>query len=81
MLHKRIQWKPRSQTFMVAKKYFYENETIECKHLIEANTLSDNISLNLLKILMPWLPFSNLWLLTMGSQGEAKSETKRLNGS
>ena len=33
------------------------------------------------KLFMPWLPFSNLWLLTMGSQGEAKSETKELNGS
>ena len=30
---------------------------------------------------MPWLPFSDIWLLTMGSQGEAKSETKKLNGS
>ena len=35
----------------------------------------------LLKLFMPWLPFSNLWLMTMGSQGEAKSETKELNGS
>ena len=30
---------------------------------------------------MPWLPFSNLWLLTMGSQGEAKGKTIEMNGS
>ena len=30
---------------------------------------------------MHWLPFSNLWLLTMGSQGEAKCNTKEFNGS
>ena len=33
-----------------------------------------------LKIFMPGLPLSNFWLLTMGSQGEDKSETKKLNG-
>ena len=30
---------------------------------------------------MPWLRLSNLWLLTMGSQGEAKCYTKEFNGS
>ena len=30
---------------------------------------------------MPWLALSDLWLLRMGSQGEAKSETKKLNES
>ena len=28
---------------------------------------------------MPWLPFSNLWLPTMGSQEEAKCYTKEFN--
>ena len=46
--------------------------------LIHSQTIFDS---DLLKIFMPWLPFSNLWLLTMGSQWEAKSETKRLNRS
>ena len=44
MLHKTIQWKPKSQRFVAVKYYSYENKTIECKLLIEANTLSDNIS-------------------------------------
>ena len=30
---------------------------------------------------MPWLGLSNLWLPTMGSQGEAKCYTKEFNGS
>ena len=30
---------------------------------------------------MPWLPFSDIWLLTMGSQVEAQCYTKKLNGS
>ena len=30
---------------------------------------------------MHWLRFSNLWLPTMGSQGDTKSETKKFNGS
>ena len=30
---------------------------------------------------MHWLQLSNRSLLTMGSQGEAKTETKKLNGS
>ena len=30
---------------------------------------------------MCWLPLSNLCVQTMGSQGEAKSETKNFNGS
>ena len=46
--------------------------------LIHSQTIFD---VDLLKIFMPWLPFSNLWLLKTGSQGEAKSETKGLNGS
>ena len=49
-----------------------------CSRLIHCQTIFDS---DLLKIFMPWLPFSNLWLLAMGSQGEAKSETKGLNGS
>ena len=30
---------------------------------------------------MHWLRHSDLWLFTMGIQGEAKTETKKLNGS
>ena len=30
---------------------------------------------------MPWLQLSNVWLLTIGSQVEAKGRTKDLNGS
>ena len=30
---------------------------------------------------MHWLRLSNLWLLTMGSQEEAKCYTKEFNGS
>ena len=30
---------------------------------------------------MPWLRLSNLSLLTMGSQGEAKRYTEEFNGS
>ena len=30
---------------------------------------------------MPWLRLSNLWLLTIGSQGEAKCYTEEFNGS
>ena len=30
---------------------------------------------------MHWLRLSNHWLLTMGSQGEAKCYTKEFNGS
>ena len=30
---------------------------------------------------MPWLRLSNLWRLTMGSQGEAKCYTKEFDGS
>ena len=30
---------------------------------------------------MPWLRLSNLWLLTVERQGEAKCYTKEFNGS
>ena len=59
---------------MVAKYNSYENETIQCKPLIETNALSDNISLIFIENFYAWL-------LIMRSQGEAKRETKKLNGS
>ena len=40
-----------------------------------------SLQFNFIENFMHWLPFSNLWLLTIGSQGEAKCYTKEFNGS
>ena len=40
-----------------------------------------SLQFNFIENFMPWLRISNLWLLTMGSQGEAKGKTTEMNGS
>ena len=64
----------------------YENETIECKTVIEASTLSDNISLIFIEtfhaLASTFKPLASDNGKPRGSQRfKAKSETKKLNES
>ena len=39
-----------------------------------------SLQFNFIENLMPWLRFLNLWLLTMGSHGEAKGKPRGSQG-
>ena len=45
-----------------------KRRSLNSKSLIEADVISGNISLIFMEILLHWLPLSNFWYLTMGSQ-------------
>ena len=65
----------------MAKYYSYENETNECKALIEANTLSDNISLIFIETFHGLASIFKPLASDNGKPRGRQSETKNLNGS
>ena len=47
---------------------------------IDFKRMFHSLQFNFIENFMPWLRLSNLWLLTMGSQGEAKGKPRGSQG-